>query len=97
MQGLLSVLVGTPMQFIYKQKNVAGPRMQIIGGVTALPWAMKPIFGFISDFFPIMGLSKSPYTYPDTVARVAPSAPPVYAARDRRTPHRLQVRTAEGR
>ncbi len=27
--------------------------------------------GFISDFFPIMGLSKSPYTLPDALARAS--------------------------
>jgi len=35
--------------------------MQIFGGVVALPWAMKPVFGLMSDAFPILGYNKGPY------------------------------------
>jgi len=40
---------------------VKGPQMQIFGGVTQLPWAMKPMIGLFSDAFPIYGFNKAPY------------------------------------
>jgi hypothetical protein len=35
--------------------------MQIFGGVTQLPWAMKPVIGLLSDALPIKGYHKAPY------------------------------------
>jgi hypothetical protein len=37
--------------------------MQIFGGITGLPWAMKPVIGLISDCFPIRGYNKGPYIF----------------------------------
>jgi folate/biopterin transporter len=61
MKGFASSLTGPATQYLYASYKVLGPRMQVYGGVTALPWAMKPVIGLVSDCFPIGGLNKGPY------------------------------------
>ena len=41
--------------------------MTIYEGVVQLPWALKPIIGFLSDCFPIMGYAKMPYLLLSTI------------------------------
>lgn len=41
--------------------KVSPAQMSAIFGVTAIPWCMKPIYGFISDSYPIDGLRRRPY------------------------------------
>ena len=36
-------------------------QMMGMGGVIGIPWCLKPIFGFISDSFPILGYRRKPY------------------------------------
>lgn len=61
MKGVVSGMTGQSSLFLFKSYNVAGPQMQIFSGVVALPWALKPIIGMISDLCPIRGLNKAPY------------------------------------
>jgi len=61
LKGFAAALIGPCSSYLYKAYNVSGPRMQIYGGVTQLPWAMKPIIGLVSDALPIKGFHKSPY------------------------------------
>lgn len=61
MKGLLSGLVAAPTQFIYRSLKVSAPQVQVFSGIAALPWAMKPVLGLLSDHFPICGLHKAPY------------------------------------
>jgi hypothetical protein len=61
MKGFAGALMGPCSSYLYKAYNVAGPQMQIFGGVTQLPWAMKPIIGLLSDALPIRGFHKAPY------------------------------------
>jgi len=61
MKGFAGSFTGPATQFLYRSYNVTGPRMQIFGGVTFLPWAMKPIIGLVSDCLPIRGYNKAPY------------------------------------
>lgn len=49
------------MEFLFREYAVSGPRLQIYKAIVMLPWAMKPIFGLISDALPIMGYRKGPY------------------------------------
>ena len=37
--------------------------MSILGGLIIFPWVIKPVYGFISDSFPIMGMRRSPYLF----------------------------------
>jgi len=61
MKGFAAAIMGPCSSYLYKAYNVSGPQMQIYGGVTQLPWAMKPIIGLLSDALPIRGFHKSPY------------------------------------
>ncbi|CAK0865948.1 unnamed protein product [Prorocentrum cordatum] len=61
MKGFAPSFTGPASQFLFASYNVAGPRMQIFGGIISLPWAMKPIIGLVSDCFPIRGYNKAPY------------------------------------
>jgi len=61
MKGFVTSFVGPATQFLFASYNVQGPRMQILGGIAGLPWAMKPIIGLVSDCLPIRGYNKGPY------------------------------------
>jgi len=60
-KGFVMAFTMPCVSFIYKQYNVPGPQAQIFGGVTQLPWAMKPVIGLVSDAFPMYGFNKAPY------------------------------------
>jgi len=40
---------------------VSPAQMVAITGVVAIPWCLKPVYGFISDSYPIFGLRRRPY------------------------------------
>eukprot|EP00931_Biecheleriopsis_adriatica_P118749 TRINITY_DN94077_c0_g1_i1.p1 TRINITY_DN94077_c0_g1~~TRINITY_DN94077_c0_g1_i1.p1 ORF type:complete len:550 (-),score=106.73 TRINITY_DN94077_c0_g1_i1:59-1708(-) len=61
MRGFVSDFAGSAGSYIYKAYNVSGPVMQVYGGITQLPWAMKPLIGLVSDLVPIGGYNKAPY------------------------------------
>lgn len=61
MKGFVTAFTGACVSFLYAAYKVPGPQMQIYGGVTQLPWAMKPVIGLISDAIPIFGYHKAPY------------------------------------
>jgi folate/biopterin transporter len=61
MKGFAGAITGPATQYLYGSYKVVGPRMQIFGGVTSLPWAMKPVIGLLSDCLPIGGFNKGPY------------------------------------
>lgn len=70
MKGYANALTGPATQYLYASYKVVGPRMQIFGGVTSLPWAMKPVIGLVSDCFPIRGLNKGPYIFLSSILGV---------------------------
>lgn len=70
MKGFAGGLIGPAAQYLYRSYNVGGPRMQIFGGVTSLPWAMKPVIGLVSDCLPIWGYNKGPYMLISSLAGV---------------------------
>ena len=41
--------------------GVTPAQMAAIFGVTAIPWCLKPLYGFISDSYPLFGLRRRPY------------------------------------
>jgi MFS family permease len=52
------------LAFSYYMKNtlkVEPAMLTSISSITALPWTCKPLYGFISDAFPIMGYRRRPY------------------------------------
>lgn len=61
----------TAMDFLLRDYAVPGPKMQVYKAIAMLPWAMKPLFGLLSDYFPIMGYRKAPYIIIVTLVAVA--------------------------
>jgi len=74
MKGFAASFIGPGTQFLYASYKVAGPQMQIFGGVTQLPWAMKPVIGLVSDALPIGGYNKAPYILLSSLFGVAACA-----------------------
>mmetsp|Transcript_113022 Transcript_113022/g.258899 ORF Transcript_113022/g.258899 Transcript_113022/m.258899 type:complete len:258 (+) Transcript_113022:125-898(+) len=60
-KGFMYAYVLTSMEWVYRGLGVPGPSIQIYKAVALLPWTMKPLFGVLSDCYPIMGYKKSPY------------------------------------
>lgn len=61
LKGFVVTLTGQAMTFLFASYGVNASQMQIYLGIVALPWSMKPVFGLISDMFPIGGYKKQPY------------------------------------
>lgn len=59
-KGCHSCFVSMLAQYLYKGLGVNGQRTLIFGGVTALPWAMTPLVGLVSDFVLIAGYTSPP-------------------------------------
>jgi len=51
----------TTSDFLLREYAVTGPKMQVYKAVAMLPFAMKPLFGLLSDALPICGYHKAPY------------------------------------
>jgi MFS family permease len=60
-KGFVNTLLRSNWYYIVKQYSVPATRVSIYEGVVYLPWALKPMIGFISDFFTIGGYAKLPY------------------------------------
>jgi hypothetical protein len=60
-KGIVWGLTLSGMDFLLRDYGVSGPRMQVYKAITMLPWAMKPLFGLVSDACPILGYRKAPY------------------------------------
>merc|ERR1719393_913264 len=62
------------MDFLLREYAVSGPKLQVYRAVIMLPWAMKPVFGLVSDCFPIFGYRKAPYIIAASIAAVCAHA-----------------------
>mmetsp|Transcript_35698 Transcript_35698/g.66484 ORF Transcript_35698/g.66484 Transcript_35698/m.66484 type:complete len:550 (+) Transcript_35698:101-1750(+) len=60
-RGFVADFTGQAESYVYKTYAVPGPRMQIFGGISQLPWALKPVIGLVSDTMPLGGYHKMPY------------------------------------
>lgn len=70
-KGVVWGFAHTTTDYLLRDYAVPGPKMQIYKAIVHLPWAMKPMFGLLSDRFPIMGYRKGPYIVITTIAAVA--------------------------
>lgn len=61
LRGFVAEFSGAAQSYVYKSYKVPAPSMQVYGGITTLPWALKPIIGLASDLFPVAGYNKAPY------------------------------------
>ncbi|MEB3336222.1 MAG: MFS transporter, partial [Leptolyngbyaceae bacterium] len=60
-QGILG-LARLSVSFFLKDELALSPaQVSALLGVAALPWMIKPLFGFISDGLPILGYRRRPY------------------------------------
>jgi folate/biopterin transporter len=62
-QGILG-LARLAVSFFLKDELHLGPaEVSALMGVVAIPWMVKPLFGFISDGLPILGYRRRPYLF----------------------------------
>eukprot|EP00392_Amoebophrya_sp_AT5.2_P005391 g5400.t1 len=61
LKGFVFSYLATSFDFVLKFYQVSGPRIQIYKAVTLAPWALKPLFGVLSDRFPLFGYRKNSY------------------------------------
>lgn len=60
-QGILG-LARLAVSFFLKDELAMSPaEVSVLLGVVALPWIVKPLFGFLSDGLPILGYRRRPY------------------------------------
>jgi folate/biopterin transporter len=60
----LSGISGLAVSYFYKNTLKVDPAMlTTVSSLTNLPWTCKPIYGFISDAFPIGGYRRKPYLF----------------------------------
>ena len=59
-----TTLAGVATTFYYKQDlRLSIAQVQILGSIAIIPWSIKPIYGIISDTFPIWKLKRKPYLF----------------------------------
>lgn len=74
-QGLLD-LISLPIFYFYKDTlNVSAAEISVYISIAMMPWVLKPLFGFLSDQYPILGSRRKSYllllTLVETLAIVA--------------------------
>ncbi|CBN59095.1 MULTISPECIES: folate/biopterin family MFS transporter [Kamptonema] len=60
-QGILGLARLAVSFFLKDQLGMSPVEVSAMLGVTALPWVIKPLFGFMSDGLPIFGYRRRPY------------------------------------
>lgn len=60
-QGILGLAKLAVSFFLKDELGLAPAQVAALMGIAALPWVVKPLFGFISDGLPIFGYRRRPY------------------------------------
>ena len=60
-QGILGLARLAVSFFLKDDLGLTPAEVAALTGITALPWIIKPVFGFISDGLPIFGYRRRPY------------------------------------
>ena len=60
-QGILGLSRLAVSFFLKDELNLSPAQVSALFGIVALPWIIKPVFGFISDGLPIFGYRRRPY------------------------------------
>jgi folate/biopterin transporter len=60
-QGILGLARLAVSFFLKDDLGLSPAEVAALTGITALPWIIKPLFGFISDGLPIFGYRRRPY------------------------------------
>lgn len=62
-QGLLCIS-DLALSYLYKDDlNLSPAQVALLVSLTNIPWIIKPLWGFISDCYPIFGKRRSPYLF----------------------------------
>ncbi len=61
LKGFVMAYANASADFLFRSYALQGPQLQVYKAIMALPWALKPIIGVVSDTFPIFGYKKAPY------------------------------------
>eukprot|EP00747_Dinoflagellata_sp_TGD_P148456 gnl/TRDRNA2_/TRDRNA2_176925_c0_seq1.p1 gnl/TRDRNA2_/TRDRNA2_176925_c0~~gnl/TRDRNA2_/TRDRNA2_176925_c0_seq1.p1 ORF type:complete len:606 (+),score=111.32 gnl/TRDRNA2_/TRDRNA2_176925_c0_seq1:132-1820(+) len=69
-KGFVNGFTGAALQYVFQSYSVSAPRIGVLSAVIALPWALKPAIGVLSDTCPFFGFSKMPYMVISTSAGV---------------------------
>lgn len=60
-------IAGLPAQPLYyylrEHLGISVSTIMLIGSLTNLPWMIKPLYGFLSDSYPIFSLRRKPYIF----------------------------------
>lgn len=59
--------VGVPIQFLLRQYGLTASRIQVLKTIAVSPWALKPLFGLVSDTLYCGGYSRLPYMLATTL------------------------------
>jgi len=60
-QGILGLARLAVSFFLKDDLGLTPAEVAALTGITALPWVVKPLFGFMSDGLPILGYRRRPY------------------------------------
>jgi folate/biopterin transporter len=60
-QGILGLARLAVSFFLKDDLGLSPAEVAALTGIATLPWTIKPLFGFISDGFPILGYRRRPY------------------------------------
>jgi folate/biopterin transporter len=60
-QGILGISRLAVSFFLKDELSLSPAEVAALMGIAALPWVVKPVFGFISDGLPILGYKRRPY------------------------------------
>jgi MFS family permease len=61
-------LVGQPVKSFLKSSGYTAAEITSFSALLALPWAIKPLYGLLSDFVPLFGLRRRSYLLAATLA-----------------------------
>jgi len=62
-QGIAS-LAGQPLYYYLREHlGISVSTIMLIGSLTNLPWMLKPLYGFASDLWPILGYRRKSYIF----------------------------------
>eukprot|EP00928_Gymnodinium_smaydae_P054690 TRINITY_DN38421_c0_g1_i1.p1 TRINITY_DN38421_c0_g1~~TRINITY_DN38421_c0_g1_i1.p1 ORF type:complete len:599 (+),score=108.47 TRINITY_DN38421_c0_g1_i1:71-1798(+) len=59
--GGMAGLIGTPVDFMLRERNVKASDLQVCMAAVSIPWSIKPLMGLLSDCFPLGGYRRLPY------------------------------------
>jgi len=60
-QGALALTAVAMPLFLRDLLSLTIPQITTLTAIAAIPWTLKPLYGFVTDYYPIRGLKRKPY------------------------------------